>query len=248
MPASPARPNIQWSRRALAVALASVLAFPAAGRAQDPAPAHAADANALVLDLAVSGQNTYGSSPSYIVWNGAASAARAVCATFVTLLLQHSYGWTSSDFKAWTGSTSPNAARYHDTIEAQNGFDRVTTIADVRAGDILAIEYTDGSGSSGHVAVIVDAPKARAASAPVVAGLDQFEVMVVDASASYHGWDDTRVKADGTWSTGVGRGVMRLYADASGTITGYTWSTKTGSDYYDLQSGRHLVIGRLGGR
>lgn len=54
--------------------------------------------------------------------------------------------------------------------------------------------------------------------------------------------------------TGAGRGRMRLYADPSGNVVGYTWSTSAASTYYARPSpapesgvvftGRDIVIGR----
>jgi hypothetical protein len=57
--------------------------------------------------------------------------------------------------------------------------------------------------------------------------------------------------------TGVGRGQLRLYADASGNIAGYTWGTSNGSVFYPRPdpvpaqgvafSGRDIVAGRYVG-
>ena len=88
-------------------------------------------------------------------------------------------------------------------------------------------------------------PTPRTASSPLITGTTQYEVLVNDSSASYHGTTDTRYKteAGGKNDSGAGRGVMRLYADAAGDVVGYTWSTSKNSIYYN-QTQRHLVVGR----
>ena len=84
----------------------------------------------------------------------------------------------------------------------------------------------------------------RAASAPLVDGTAQYAIEVIDSSQSGHGPNDTRKLANGAWADGAGIGTLRLYADAAGNITGYTWSTYSNSQYYP-QDERHLVAGRL---
>lgn len=84
----------------------------------------------------------------------------------------------------------------------------------------------------------------RTATAPYVPNTTQYVVEVIDSSRSGHGPTDTRLREDGTWQDGVGIGIFRLYADATGTIVGYTWSTYTTSVYYD-QTTRHPVVGRF---
>ncbi len=59
-------------------------------------------------------------------------------------------------------------------------------------------------------------------------------------------------------TTGVGRGRLRLYVDASGSVAGYTWGTSSGSTFYPRPSplpmpgtvfdGRDIVIGRAAPR
>ncbi|HMJ12460.1 MAG TPA: hypothetical protein VK524_13640, partial [Polyangiaceae bacterium] len=138
----------------------------------------------------------------------------------------------------------PNAATYHDAIENQTNFTRITRVTAVQPGDLIAIEYDPppaGLDTSGHIAIVHSAPVLRTASLPIVPSTTQYDVMVVDSSASCHGSADTRYsRTDG----GAGRGTLRLYADASGNVAGYAWSTFSNSVYYSLASGRHVVIGR----
>lgn len=225
----------------------SFMVSSSAAAADDGAPEHLWWAEDLVahVDPVL---NTYGTSTSYSRWAGFDGATqyenRNVCSTFLTHALTRAYGWTNSDFKYWTGSNSPSASLYHDLIQAENGFIRLTMIDDIEAGDVLAIRYPAGSVSSGHVATARGPAVVRTATAPIVAGTTQYEVPIVDSSSSGHGPTDTRLMADGTWHTGAGFGIMRLYTDAAGVIVGHTWSTYSGSIFYDL-SGRHIVVGRL---
>src|SRR5262249_216765 len=113
-----------------------------------------------------------------------------------------------------------------------------------RPGDFIAIRYPAGSENTGHIMVVAETPQRRQASEPVIEGTEQWEVTVIDSSESGHGKMDTRRKEDGTFGSGVGEGIFRLYSDRKGKIVGYSWSTFKNSDYYDLAT-RHLVIGRL---
>ncbi|MCF7970141.1 MAG: hypothetical protein K9L22_03120 [Methylococcaceae bacterium] len=192
--------------------------------------------------------NTYASQPSLVQWQGYNNASeysnRSVCATFVTELLKYSYNLSSNDFKTWFGSTSPNSAKYHDAIVAQNQFLALSNIHDISGGDIMAVKYPVGGSVSGHTMLVVNTPIEHTASAPIIANTLQYEVDIIDSSRSGHGRTDTRLMEDGTWNDGVGQGVMRLYTNQSGEIVGYTWSTYSNSSYYD-QNTRHLVVGRL---
>jgi len=221
---------------------------------QAAAPPYLTNAENLVIDLLQSEQgatannwpNVYGL-PAFITWSGAQSKAKTECSSFVTLLWQHTYGWTASDFHNWMGSTSPDAAKYHDTIVAQNGFQRLQLVQQIQPGDILAIVYyPELQSPSGHVMIVQDLPQTNS-SAPLVASTRQWTVPVIDSSSSYHGTSDTRYAHPG----GIGHGIFRLYANSDGTVMGYTWSLlgTSMSNYVpqatSTNSGRHLVIGRL---
>ena len=205
--------------------------------------AHEADAESLVLDLRASGHNAYGS-PSAVTWESASASAVTVCAPFVTLLLQHSYGWTTDTFRTWMGSTSPTSARYHDAIVSASRFTPIGSVADMTTGDLLAVKYLENATVTGHIAILAGAPRSRTATAPFVEGTTQYEIDVIDSTGSYHGPTDTRLLADGSTTGGIGKGVMRLYAAADGTVAGHTWSTYATSVYYPMTT-RHIAVGRL---
>ena len=206
-------------------------------------PQRVADATTLVLNLVGSSQNVYGSNPTFISWQ-APSTARTECSSFLSLLLQHSEGITQAQLKSWTGSSNPNAAMYHDAIQLGKGFTQVWSVEDIRIGDAIAVKYPAGGSSSGHVMLVVSAPVAAEAISPVVDGTAQYQVTVIDSSASGHGPTDTRYISPNNFTGGIGRGVMRLYVYPSGQIAGYTWSTYSNSAYF-AQSDRSLVVGRL---
>jgi hypothetical protein len=205
-------------------------------------------ADDLVLHITPD-HNDYASNPNYIYWAGVNGAVnyenRTQCNSFLTNVLKQSYGWTSNTFKAWFGSTSPTAAMYHDAIQSQNGFTSLSRVQDLAIGDVIAIKYPDGSANTGHVMLMRSAPQEITAIAPIIVGTRQYAVEVFDSSNSGHGANDTRRMPDGSWDSGAGIGVFRIYADEnSGEVAGHTWSTYSNSIYYS-QSERHLVAGFL---
>lgn len=232
------------------------------GSARAADPAHLSWAK-LLVDTVTPASNYYGD-PAQVLWKGAGgltySTNRSKCASLVTQMLTRAY---APDMVGWFGCTSPHAAKYHDAIEVEDGFVLIESIAEVRAGDILAISYLDagcevlscgsftGCPSSGHVAIVAAAPTPRAATSPVIAGTAQYSLTIIDSSASYHGPADTRYQAEagGANDQGVGRGAMRLYVDSvdpEHPVVGYSWSTSSGSTFYP-HSARDLVIGRYVG-
>ena len=206
-------------------------------------PVHVTEAETLLADLSVSKQNVYGSSPSYIKWNGRASQARTVCGAFITNLLMHSYSWTTNTLTQWLGTTSPYADTYHDAILAHNNFTPIINIQNVQPGDIIAIKYNDSS-VTGHTMMVDSLAKAERAQSPLVAGTTQYALTVIDSSSGHHGAADTRVTAPSTTHNGIGKGDIRVYVNASLRPVGYSWSNEPGSQYYSMAQ-RSLAIGRI---
>jgi hypothetical protein len=232
--------------------LALIAAMQMGAALQAQTPPHLLNAEALVVDLGESAltaphwPNVYGL-PASITWNGPLSTARTECSSFATLLLEHTYGWTPQHFQAWMGSISPDAARYHDAIAAQHGFQLISNIADVLPGDFIAIVYyPEYQSPSGHV-MLVQGPPQSHSSKPYIAGTQQWIVPVIDSTSTCHGATDTRYTHPG----GIGEGIFRIYTDANDEVTGCTWSllgTSLGSYYpqsVTKTTGHHLVIGRL---
>ena len=216
----------------------------------DSMPAHLLQAQQLVTNLNGAVENVYGDGKRHIDWDAGHGAARTVCSSFITLLLQHTYGMQASDFQTWMDSTNPEADAYHDAIVARSGFKRILHINALRPGDILAIKYTDhhlsstGVEDTGHVMLVDEAPVMIQNARPIIPGTQQYTVTVIDSSASGHGPTDTRANSDGRLTGGIGRGVIRLYANEDNRIVGYTWSDTDKSPYFCAPD-RDIVAGRL---
>jgi hypothetical protein len=232
--------------------IALYVALGSASMADAPteAPKHLNVAEALVQSLQGAPLNAYGGGPRHIDWNPATCSACTVCCSLVTLLLQHVYGWTNDDFKTWMQSSNPKADAYHDAIVAENGFKRLKKVEDIEPGDFLAIKYTDGHVSrngvvdTGHIMLVAEKPQEIHEHDPIVPDTEQYLVVVIDSSASGHGPRDTRHRADGSFTGGIGRGEFRIYANSEGGIVGYAWSDGSKSEY-ECSPSRDLVAGRL---
>jgi hypothetical protein len=194
--------------------------------------------------------NEYDSHPTVVTWAGVGGSSetrnRSVCSSLVARLMMQAYGYDRADFKRWMGTTFPQAQDFHDAIVAEKGFQRITRIARIAPGDILAVKYPPGSHPTGHVMLVVEAPQPRRATPPELAGTQQYEVLIIDSSRSGHGPADSRHYAKGKYHSGVGEGMLRLYAGADGAIAGYSWSTTKASTIFG-QDRRDLVVGRLTG-
>jgi len=184
------------------------------------------------------------SSEKILVWSAYPDCqARVQCNSFHNKVLTHNYGL---NILAWTGGlfNSPNAAFIYDQIVAQNQYTVVPSIHDVQVGDTIAIKYPPGRSTSGHIMFVHDVPTLRTATATFIPNTDQYGVIIVDSTSTYHGPLDTR--KDNALVGGVGRGEFRLYVDTNTEeIVGYTWSTYSTSDYEELDSELVLVIGRF---
>ena len=213
-------------------------------------PRHLEQARKLVENLRGASENVYGGGKRHIEWESDHAAARTVCSSFETLLLEHTYGWTNADFKEWMHSTNPEAEAYHDAIVDRHGFERIFHIERLHPGDILAVKYTDhhvsknGVEDTGHVMLVAEEPRPATDKKPRVSGLRQYTIAIIDSSASGHGSKDTRAKPEGGFTGGIGQGTLRLYVDPTGRIVGYAWSTGGKSEYFTSPD-RDLVAGRL---
>ncbi len=232
----------------LAAWAAAAGAAPARADVADAVPPHLADARTMVAGIRpADNRYTYGNGS--LTWKGEDGAVAFVnhadCSAFVTLLLEHSYHFTAKQVRQTTGSEHPHADVWHDAIRAgRGGLHEVTRLADARPGDILAVKFPPHTGDTGHVMLVDAPPVPHAASAPVEAGTTQWDLTIIDSTKSPHGPADTRRHPDGTAGTGVGRGTVRVYTAADGTVAGYAWSDSDQSEYRP-QAERNLAIGRL---
>jgi hypothetical protein len=204
---------------------------------------------AKILVKQLQPENTsYQHKNGYIKWKGQNGAndyeSHTDCCGFLTALLEKAYGLTPDYFKQWLGKRRPLAKTYHEAIMNEQGFKHIQLIREVEPGDIIAIMYPAGSEDTGHIMIVAETPQGRKASRPKIEGTEQWEIAVIDSSKTGHGKMDTRRRDDGTFGSGAGEGILRVYTDRKGPVVGYTWSTFDNSEYYD-QMVRHLAIGRL---
>jgi len=138
----------------------------------------------------------------------------------------HTYGYSSDDFKRWFDSHRPSAKRYFDAIVEQQGFVRLERVTDLRPGDFIAVKYLNRTDNTGHIMLVDQLPERARGSRRSDANGEAWLVQVIDSSETGHGPSDTRHKrgADGRDHDGLGEGVLRLYADAQGRATGFSWS------------------------
>jgi len=234
----------------LALSLAAVAAIGQSPATTAPPPKHLLQAEQLVDNLKGAQENVYGGGKRHIDWNASNYAARTVCSSFITLLLEHTYGWPTSAFKVMMGTGNPQAEDYHDAIVSRRGFKRIVHVTAIRPGDILAVKYTGFHVTSrdvedtGHVMLVAEAPTFINDEKPIISGTRQYTVTIIDSSASGHGPTDTRHEPGGHFTGGIGRGTIRLYAGDDDKIAGYTWSNTPKSEYFTAPE-RDIVAGRL---
>ena len=236
----------RWSIGTVALTASAALAVGAPPATAPAIPPHLRDARALVAEIRPA-DNAYVHGDGEVRCKGeggnAAYVSRATCSAFLTLLVRHSYGLTDADVERLTGQRHPHSDVWHDAIAAgRPGLTQVKAVADVRPGDVLAIKFPPDASDTGHVMLVDRQPTTRPASAPVVAGTVQWDVVVIDSSQHPHGADDTRRRPAG--AEGAGRGTIRLYAGADGAVARYAWSDSDKSEYRP-QADRNLVVGRI---
>ncbi|MCK1819130.1 LamG domain-containing protein [Streptomyces sp. XM83C] len=186
-------------------------------------------------------------SPSSAVWGTPDDLTswinRSRCSSFVTRVLKQTYGWaTDAYFKQWFQDTIPEAADYRKAFTDGTGgphFRRIRKVADLRPGDLIAVDYNGQvANNTGHI-VMVREVKGTFTGSAVFSGETQYAVEVIDCTAEPHGvyaltnypsYPDTRMvsNVDGENFEGAGIGHMMFYAsDATGEFSRYRWSVNT---------------------
>lgn len=193
-------------------------------------------------------RNSYRHENQFIRWYETNDISNPECHTdcsgFITALLQHTYGLSPGDVVRWFGKRRPLASDYFMSISGLRGFKLIRSIADIRAGDFIAIKYPADCDNSGHIMLVAKPPRQRGSLGPNP-GCGQWETTVIDFSQTGHGSRDTRYRGNGRFQPGVGQGDILLFADSKGRITGYSWSSLPNSQFFS-QNERPLVVGRLG--
>ncbi|MRG91733.1 hypothetical protein [Polyangium spumosum] len=224
-----------------AAAVASALCFGAA-----PAMASDGDVAGAALDLV------------------AANATPGNGAAFVTKAIKNAFALNNAAMTYYWGATSPGSSAWYTAITTADNFVEITNIADVAAGQILAI---DGS----HTVVIIGDPiditPPTEFYTPYITGTTQWALPIADSTSSAHGfspayYDGGTDYSDSRWSSSTdpndpnnviwtftgsksGTAYMRLYADeVTGEITAHAWSvTATSEAYVYDQTERPFAIG-----
>ena len=169
----------------------------------------------------------------------AENEARIDCSGFVNEILKKAGSQTYDRvYQNTYWKKYPQAASYYEAIVKGYGFTR-REFSDAQPGDIIAVKFESAARDTGHV-MFIDAPPLRMEPRdPVIAGTQQWKLVVIDASSNY-GDDDTRW-VDGKRHTGVGRGGYRIYTDEGGKIVGYTVGFHK-RQYYPVER-RQVAVG-----
>jgi hypothetical protein len=127
---------------------------------------------------------------------------------------------------AWKTRRRPASEDFVYSIENGKGYARIERVADIRAGDLLAHAMLNDAdkaqaGTTGHVFLLNGTPKPIAPRNPVVPGTTQYEVSIIDSNEEWVGSDDTRLADPANKVKGLGRGTIRLYANADGALVGW---------------------------
>lgn len=166
-------------------------------------------------------------------------------ACFFTLVLQRDDPTiTTGTIFTWWGFNNPGSPAYYDAIAAGNHFTEITNVADIQAGDLLAVKYQTSSTSpyTGYLMIVEYEPEL------VTGSNTRYTVGIIDSTQTPHGSTDTRYLADTgangpEHDKGIGSGDIYIDADATGAIAGHTWSAGPGSFY--SQVARSMKVGRF---
>lgn len=178
--------------------------------------------------------------PTVLRWGtpgkSATYRAQAQCSTFVTKLLSHTYRWADERFFRRTfGSTSPYPTDYYRVFAkgSSSRFRPIRKVAELRAGDLIAVDYSPETRTrTGHL-MVVKAVKGRYTARGNIRGTTQYVVEVVDCTSTPHAtpgnretnrFPDSRIASSRKYH-GVGYGHVVLYADnRTGAVWGHRWS------------------------
>jgi hypothetical protein len=204
------------------------------------APPHLALARALLESLDPSRTAYRHRSWVRFPHDGGPAVAMTDCSGLLNALLEVTHPAALRALLAASARGRPQAIDYVATIRRADGFEPIAQVDALRPGDLIAIAYPPGVADTGHV-MLVDAAPVPTDGPPHADGLTAWRIEVIDATATPHGPDDSR--AGPPARTGVGRGAVRLYAEAGGEPGGYTWSTGPRSPLHRITA-RPLALGR----
>ncbi|RKT52875.1 hypothetical protein [Saccharothrix australiensis] len=222
----------------------------------------------LSLPTCPPANNTYKrpDQPNVVTWGSPGDAStwfnQSQCASFQTAVLKRTYRWATAKFFArHFGTASPFARDYRAAFErdAVPHFRRVRRVADLRPGDLVAIDYrNDQDTNTGHIVMVRSVRGVYVAPVATLnfPGETQYAVEVVDCTAEPHGvhgvggypeFPDSRIVDATAWTTGAGFGHMMFYAsDTTGEFTRYRWSVNTSSSGAHPLDRRPVAAARIG--
>ncbi|HEX6346775.1 hypothetical protein [Umezawaea sp.] len=234
----------------------------AADRSADGRPAHLVVAERLIDNLPAD-RNVYKdpSQRNVVRWGRPGVPEswtnQSQCASFITAVLRRAYPkWATRWFFAkHFGSRSPYARGYLTAFASGRvpHFSVVEEVADLKPGDLVAIDFRQDQGTNtGHI-VMVREVKEVYDGRSAFAGETQYAVEVVDCTSEPHGvfglgdyprFPDSRIVDGTTQRTGAGYGHMMFYAsDATGGFSRYRWSVNSSASRTTLE--RPIVAVRV---
>ena len=193
--------------------------------------------------------NSYSNTHIYTRMPGDLFASEYVVATdcggFVEDMFRRTKSGVLEQLKTKKFKTRFSIFDWHPSIEREEAFTRITKVTEIKPGDVAAWLYTEKVTHTlpGHI-LFIDSPpvKLEKPRKPLVDGLDQYEVTIIDTSQEAKSKDDTRFVSDAALRDeneakgkqrgsvaspnykGVGRGHIRFYADSAGYIKGIAFS------------------------
>ena len=255
----------------LAIA-SSLLLFCASGAAAQEAsiPKHLQLARDFVANTKQE-NNSYSNTHIYTRMPGDLFASEYVVATdcggFVEDMFRRTNSGVLEQLKTKKFKTRFSIFDWHPSIEKEEAFTRIMKVTDIKPGDVAAWLYTNKVTHTlpGHM-LFIDSPPVRLNKPrkPLVDGLDQYEVTIIDTSQEAKSRDDTRFVSDAALRDeneakgkqrgsvaspnykGVGRGHIRFYADSAGGIKGIAFSFDKakfhGLDDWNIVVGRPKIV------
>jgi hypothetical protein len=208
--------------------------------------------------------NSYSNSRIYTEMPGDLFASKYVvhadCSSFVENMFYRSKSGVLEQIR--TKKYSHYSLRdFYSSIATSEAFIQLNKVVDLQPGDVVMWLYVEHHQLPGHILFVDSNPVKIEPYAPMVDGLDQYEVWVIDTSQEAKSLDDTRYVADektrqenrargaefGTIASpnykGVGRGHIRLYADTAGEIKGVAFGFPN-SRFHPQETDWRIAMGR----
>jgi hypothetical protein len=233
--------------------------------AQDaPVPKHLKIARDFVANT-LQENNTYSNSRIFTKMPGDLFASKYIvhtdCSGFVSDVFDRSKSGVMSQIRTMAGRNRHDTSDFYSSIVASEAFIRLKKVVDLQPGDVVMWLFANKIfGLHGHILFVDSAPVKIEPYAPVIDGLDQYEVWIIDSAERARSADDTRYVSDpkiraenlshgvefGVTPSpdykGVGRGHIRLYADAVGEIKGVAYGFSN-ARFHPQDSDWRIVMG-----